>query len=105
MTNDISNFEIECIFKEINNNDLNKNFLGVFPSGKINKFIMFERMMPGKKYPFIISNTDRSDKNGTHWWSILNTSPKSELFLFILFGIDGMKHFIVQDNKKLLEKC
>ena len=105
MTNDISHFEIECIFKEVNNNDLNKNFRGVFPSGKINKFIMFERMMPGKKYPFIISNTDRSDKNGTHWWSILNTSPKSELFLFILFGIDGMKHFIVQDNKKLLEKC
>ena len=44
---------------------LKENFLGVFPSGKINKFIMFERiMMPGNKYPFIISNTDRSDKNG-----------------------------------------
>ena len=85
MTNDIPNFEIECVFKEINNNDLNKNFLGVFPSDKINKFIMFERMMPGKKYPFIISNTDRSNKNGMHWWSILNISPKSELFFFLFF--------------------
>ena len=46
---------------------------------------MFERMMRGmhdKKYPFIISNTDRSNKNGTHWWSILNFSPERELIFF-----------------------
>ena len=85
MTKGISNFEIEPVFKEINSDDLNENFLAVFPSDKINKFIMFERMMPGKKYPFIISNTDRSDKNGTHWWSILNISPKSELFFLLFF--------------------
>ena len=48
---------------------------------------MFERMMPGKKYPFIISNTDRSDKNGTHWWSILNISPKSDYFFIILLEL------------------
>ena len=66
MTKRNSNFEIERVFKEIHNDDLKENFLGVFPFGKINKFIMFERiMMPGNKYPFIISNTDRSDKNGT----------------------------------------
>ena len=28
----ISNFEIEKVFKEINNEDINKNFLGVFPT-------------------------------------------------------------------------
>ena len=50
--------------------------------------------MPGKKYPFIIPNTDRSDKN---------EMPKKELFYYS-FGIDGMKHFIVQDNKKAVEK-
>ena len=59
MSRGISNFEMEKVFKEINNEDINKNFLGVFPSDKINKFIMFEKMMPGKKYPFIISNTDK----------------------------------------------
>ena len=37
----ISNFEIEKVFKEINNDDINEHFLGVFPSDKINKFIMF----------------------------------------------------------------
>ena len=36
MSKGISNFEIE------------KFFLDVFPSDKINKFIMLEKMMPGK---------------------------------------------------------
>ena len=66
MSRGISNFEIEKVFKEINNEDINKNFLGVFPSDKINKFIMFEKIMPGKKYLFIILNTERSDESSTH---------------------------------------
>ena len=36
-------------------------------------------MMKGKRYPFLIANMDRSDKQGMHWWSILD--------------IDGMKLF------------
>ena len=47
----ISNFEIEKVFKGINNEDINENFFGVFPSDKINKFIRFEKMMPEKKTP------------------------------------------------------
>ena len=45
---------------------------------------MFERRMPGKKYLLIISSTDRSDRNGKHWWNVLNISSKSELFFFII---------------------
>ena len=52
MSRGISNFQIEKVFKEINNEDINKKFLDVLPSDEINKF-MFENMMPGKKYPFI----------------------------------------------------
>ena len=48
MSRGISNFEIEIIFKEMNNADINNNFLGVFPSDKIKKFVMFEKMMPEK---------------------------------------------------------
>ena len=77
----ISDNEIEILFKEINNDYLNENFLRVYPSDKINKFIMFEKMMPGKKYPFLISNMDRSNQGVTHLWSIMNISPKSALFL------------------------
>lgn len=66
MSKGISNFEIKKIFKEIDHEDINENCLGVFPTDKIIKFFIFENMMSGKKYPFIISNTDRSDESGAH---------------------------------------
>ena len=34
------------------------------------------------KYPFLIANTDDSEKKGTHWWSILNIEPKTDIFFF-----------------------
>ena len=52
MSKGISNIEIGKLFKEINNDDLNENFLSVYPSDKTNKFIMFEKVMPGKKISF-----------------------------------------------------
>ena len=85
MSQAISNFETEKVFKEINNDNLNKNFPGFFPSDKINKFVMF-----------IISNIDRSDEGEKHRWNILNTSPITEILLFDSFGITGMKRFIAQ---------
>ena len=104
MSQDIFNFEIEKVFKEINNDDLNKNQLGVFPSDKINKFAMFEKKMPGKKYLSIISNTNKSDESSRHQWSILNISTKNDILLFDLLGITGMKRFIVQGDKKVVGK-
>ena len=52
MSKGIYNIEIGKLFKEINNDDLNENFLSVYPSDKTNKFIMFEKVMPGKKISF-----------------------------------------------------
>ena len=43
MSKGISNIEIKNLFKQINNDDLSENFLGVYPSDKINKFIRFEK--------------------------------------------------------------
>ena len=51
MSRGISNFELERVFKDVNNADINENFLGVFPLNKINRFVMFEKIMPNKKYP------------------------------------------------------
>ena len=39
MSNGISNFEIEEAFKNIGDEDINNNFVGVFPSSYMNKFI------------------------------------------------------------------
>ena len=75
----ISNFQIEEAFEKIGDEDLLKNFVGVF----------------------IITNTDADDKPGIHWWSILDIEPKNDIFFFDSFGIEGLKHFIIQDDKKL----
>ena len=56
------------------------------------------------KYESIIANTDGSSKGGTHWWSILDIEPKTDIFFFDSFGLDGLRHFIIQGDKKLTEK-
>ena len=56
------------------------------------------------KYPFIIANTNSSDKHGTHWWSIMDIDPKTDLFFFYSFGVDGLKSLIIQDDQKVIEK-
>ena len=49
-------------------------------------------------------NTDSSQKGRTHWWSILNIEPKQDIFLFDSFGLDDLKHFIIQDCQNIIEK-
>ena len=61
-------------------------------------------MWKKRKYPFIIANTDVSSKSGPHWWSILGIEPKVDIFFFDSFGIGGLKNFIVQDDRKDIEK-
>ena len=57
----ISNFEVEKIIENSGNDDLQKSSVCVFSSNKINDFISKDG-----KYPFLISNTDPSNKSGTH---------------------------------------
>ena len=104
MQQGISDFEIERVFNELNNEDLDDNFLGVHPSNKINKFIALNRMMKGRQYHFLIANTDRSDKGGTHWWSIFDINPVSDFILTGTFGNERLRKFIIQDDKKIVEK-
>ena len=69
----ISNFQIENALKKISDPDLLDNFVGVFPCNYVNKFINHAAMIEDSgKFPFIIANTDSSEKPGTHWWSILD---------------------------------
>ena len=93
----VSNFQIEHAIEKIGDDDLDDNFLGVFPSNYVNKFINHADMISDKKatYPFVIANTDSSEKGRTHWWSILDIEPKTDIFFFDSFGLDGLKHFII----------
>ena len=50
--------------------DLMDNFVGVFPSDYLNKFVSHAAMIENSgKYPFLIANTDDSQKEGTHFTS------------------------------------
>ena len=81
----ISNFQIENTIANIGESDSISNFVGVFPSNYMNTFINYAAMISAKEgnYPFIIANTDNSSKGGTHWWSILNIEPKTDIFFFV----------------------
>ena len=71
----------------------------------MNKFINYAAMISDRgKYPSVIVNTDASDKPGVHWWSILDIEPRTDIFFFDSFGLDGLKHFIIQDDKAIFDK-
>ena len=59
---------MEDAIKNTGDKDLIDNFVGVFTSNYMNKFIDHAAMISDKgKYTFIIANTDSSDKPGVHW--------------------------------------
>ena len=103
----ISNKTIANFFTEKTSDDVKKKkFIGVFPSSFATRFIIFHSMLidSGAQYPFVIMNTDRSNKKGTHWWSFLDIHPKKKIFLFDSFSFEVFKEFILQDDQKVLNK-
>ena len=84
----ISDETIVKFFENETDDDLTSNFVGVFPSNYVTKFIYFNKMMNEKKrYPFVIMNTDCSNKNGTHWWSFLDLHKFFYLIVLVLKGL------------------
>ena len=65
----ISNHTIVDFIEKKTSDDVKKNFAGVCPSNYVTRFITFRSMMAetSASYPFIILNTDRSDKKSTYW--------------------------------------
>ena len=102
----ISNDEVVKFFENEKDDDLKENFVGVFPSNYINKFISFHQMAreKTKKCPFIIMNTDRANVPGTHWWSFLDLHPRKEIFLFDSFGFTGFTKFVIDNDINILNK-
>ena len=85
MSKGVGDFQTENAIRNIEDDDLNDNFVGVFPSNYINKFINYSTMISSKKskYPFVIANIDSAERDGTPWWSILDIEPKTDIFLFV----------------------
>ena len=107
MSDGITNSQIENFFQKDENEDLKKNFIGVFSMDYITRFIKFHKLIKEKrkgKYPFAIFNTDPHNKAGTHWWSFLDIQPKTNLLLFDSHGLEGFKYFIVDNDEKIIDK-
>ena len=53
----------------------------------MNKFINHAAVIEDKKgkYPFIIGNTDSSNKKGVHWWSILDIESRNDFFFLFVW--------------------
>ena len=101
----ISNFQIEEAFKKIGDKDLLENFVGVFPSNRMNRFIDHAAISDSNgKYPFAIANTDAEGKPGIHWWSILDMEPRNDIFLFDSFGLERLKHLGIEKMDRSYNK-
>ena len=89
MSKGISHSQIENALKNMEDEDINNNFVGIFLSNYMNEFINCAALISGKKgkYPFIIANADSSGNSGKHWWSILDIEPKTDTFFSILFRV------------------
>ena len=106
MDKGLSNFQIDKFFKDEENEEIKKNYMGVYFMDSKTRYINFYEIIKRKngKYPFAIFNTDEHDKPGTHWWSFMDIHPQKNLFLFDGLGIEGFKFFIVNNDDKIINE-
>ena len=69
MSKGISNYQIDKFFKEEDNEELKKNYMGTFSIDFVTKYINFYEIIKHRnvKYPFEIFNTSKENEPGTHW--------------------------------------
>ena len=106
MNKGISNFQIDDFFRDEENEDLKKNYMGTYSIDLITRYINFYEIINRRtgKYPFALINTDKENEPGVHWWSFIDIYPKSNLFLLDSFGIEGFKLFIVNNDQDIINK-
>ena len=106
MNKGISNFQIDDFFKDEENEDLKKNYMGTYSIDSITKYLNLYETIKRRngKYPFAIFNTDKENEPGVHWWSFIDIHPKNNLFLFDSFGKKGFKLFIVNNDQDIINE-
>ena len=106
MSKGLSNYQIDDFFKDEENEDFKKHYMGTYSIDSITKYINFYEIIKRRnaKYPFAIFNTDKENEPGVHWWSFFDIQPKSNLFLFDSFGLEGFKIFIVDNDQQIIKE-
>ena len=89
MNKGISNFQIENAIDNIGDEDLNNNFVGVFPSNCMNKFINHSAMISSKKenVPLLLETLTAVKRVGHIGGVYLILNQKLIFFSFILLGL------------------
>ena len=100
MSKGLSNYQIDDFFKDEENKDFKKNYMGTYSIDSITKYINFYEIIKRRnaKYSFAIFNTDKENEPGFHWWSVFDIQPKNNLFLFDSFRLEGFEIFIVDND-------
>ena len=106
MDKDISNLEINKLFKNGENQDIKNNYMVEYLMDSITKDINFYEIIDKRrgKYLFAIFKTDKHNEPGTHWQSFMDIFPKQNLLLFDSFGLIGFKLFIVDNDETIIEE-
>ena len=83
MIKSISNVQIENAIENIEDDDLNDNFVSVFPSNRMSKFINHSAVISSEKgkYLFVIASADSSEKAGHIGGAYLISNRKLTFFL------------------------
>ena len=105
MSKEISNFQIEQTIKNLNDDDIMKNFVGVFPAIHTNKLIDSKSMISGKTSFFDCKHRQLRQGRYTlvkHTWHWIKTW--SFFFFFDSFGIEELKNFMIQNDEKVIQK-
>ena len=69
MSKGLSNFQIDDFFKDEENGELKKIFMGTYSVDSITKYINFYEIIKRRnaKYLFAVFNTDKENEPGVHW--------------------------------------
>ena len=78
----------------------------VYFQNSVGSFIKLLGLVKNKSsiYTFTFLNTGRSNLPETHWWRILNIYLSKQLFLFDSYGVTGLKAFIIQGNRNIINQ-
>ena len=78
MNKGLSNFQFDDFFKNEENQDLKKNYMGTYSIDSMIKYINFYEIIKRRnsKYPFAIFITDKENEPDAHWWSFIDIHPK-----------------------------
>ena len=73
MSKGLSNYQVDDFFKEEENEDFKKNYMGTYSIDSITRYINFYEIIKPRnaKYSFAIFNTDKENERGGVVWTFI----------------------------------